>query len=973
MHKNRWIQFAIIGLIVAGCSLDRSQDPVPPSWDVTLEIPLYQGTVGFKDFLSDSLITTQATGLGTDSIFAFHDEVAIDRVEVGDQLSIDDIHKSFSQSIDDVTVDDTQIQEAVTFDEVGVDPIAQSIRSEVGTIELNNIAPQTTDPFQLNQVYPGINDIPDGTTTSIPAFTLTPLVKPFTFNDFDDATFSGGFLDVTIVNQMVITLGTPITIDLLEISGADTLPIPGATIIFSNVIAPDDSATGTLDLTGITLPGQILVQVSGASGGTEGSTILVDQSVKTSGFVTRIGARDLQVVSATAQIPEQVISDTSSIQMAADSNKVEDALILNGALDLAVNNQMPVDAVLDLTIPSLVDPSGTPFSIAGLTLSAGTLTQNAYVLDDYHMVMSIDAQQVDYYYEIRTLPTDPDKVLITELDSVVLDLNLYGDSPGTPITFSEITGMIVPQHQSFSGVMDLSSDSELLVAHLAQGTLDIQIQNRINQTVAGAPRLTVTLKELFTPNGDTLQIGPNQIIEPGLNTFSVDLSNHTLVLPREDQSLHYVATVITEYGEVGTYNLIDTLDVDIFVRDLAFSEITGYFTQDAIVDSNAITLDNPTKVQTAVLQTGFMDLSVENHLGVLADVHFTVDEFTKNGSRLDTSFALTASPEPQTLSLPLDGFLLTMPLDNQVVHYVSSVSIPGDQEMTISFGDSLNVNVDITNLSFQSVTGLVDPVQVDIDTIEQSITAFPDELQGIEFNTVDMVFHFNSNIGLPVYLSLSLMAENEQGETATSQIDHWNIIDQPVVPIPNAEALINIRPSKIVATGSASVGDPDQLGTVATDQYLDGQLVIDIPLELILTGDSRIEASAEKIEGDLPKELQEAVLYTQIDNPFDFGTQVEILISPDTLNFSGDGSSTPDTLITLDLLPSQSQLDSIVLDQQKIDWLSDTTYVKPVVYLLGNTDDSGNSLPSHFLSTDSLTIQLYGRVKVRVDTDGGEN
>ncbi|MFQ6614538.1 MAG: hypothetical protein ACE5D1_06810, partial [Fidelibacterota bacterium] len=190
---------------------------------------------------------------------------------------------------------------------------------------------------------------------------------------------------------------------------------------------------------------------------------------------------------------------------------------------------------------------------------------------------------------------------------------------------------------------------------------------------------------------------------------------------------------------------------------------------------------------------------------------------------------------------------------------------------------------------------------------------------------------------------------------------------------PDAEALINIRPDKIIATGFASVGDPDQLGTVAVDQYLDGQLVIDIPLELILSGDSRIEAGTEKVEGDLPKELQRAVLYTQIDNPFDFGTQIEVLISPDTLNFSGQGSQAPDTLITLDLIPGQSQLDSIVLDQQRIDWLADTTYLKPVIYLLGNTDGSGNPLPSHFLSTDSLQIQLYGKIKALVDTEGGEN
>ncbi|MFQ6614997.1 MAG: hypothetical protein ACE5D1_09160, partial [Fidelibacterota bacterium] len=334
MHQTKWVIFTLTALLISACSLDPSKKPMPPSWESTLEIPLYQGSIGFKDFLKDSLITTQPTGVDADSIFAFHDEVTIDRVEVGDQLSIDDIHKSFSQSIDDVTVDDSHIREAVTFDEVGVDPLSTSIQSVLGTIELNNITPQATDPFQLNQVYPDINNIPDGTTTTIPSFTLTPLVKPFTFDDFDEATFSAGTLEITIVNQMVITLGTPITVALLEVNGTDTLAISGATVSFPNFIAPNDSATGVMDLAGLTLPGQILVQVTGGSAGTEGNSILIDQAAKESGFVTRIGASNLQVTSATALIPEQTISDTGLIVMAEDSNKVQDAQILNGALDL---------------------------------------------------------------------------------------------------------------------------------------------------------------------------------------------------------------------------------------------------------------------------------------------------------------------------------------------------------------------------------------------------------------------------------------------------------------------------------------------------------------------------------------------------------------------------------------------------------------------------------------------------------------
>ncbi len=972
MHLRQGLSITISLIILASCSLDFSKKPTPPSWNVTLEMPLYDGSVGFKDFLQDSSITTEPTGSGTDSIFAFHENVAIDRVEVGDQLAIDDIHKSFSQSVDDVTIADNQIVESQAFSEVGVDPLTQSIHSEVGLIELNDIPTESTDPFQLNEIYPGINSVPDSTTTSIPSFDLTPQVKPFSFNDFDQATFTGGELSLTIVNNMPITLGTPITVQFLEISGPDTNIISGASVQFNSLIAPDDSSQGIMDLTGLTLPGNILIKVTGSSAGTEGNDITVDQSVKESAFYTRIAASGLQVTSAVAKVPEQVIQDTGAIEMAEDSTKVEDAQIRTGTMRLSVNNQMAINAVLDLTIPSLVDGNGTPFQVTSLNLSAGQPVQEDYSLDQYHMVMQLDSQKIEYSYEIHTEDTDPNLVQISETDSVVLNLDLFGDSPGSKISFSAVTGMIAPQHQNYSGSLDLSSDSEILEAQLSQGALDIVIQNPLTESQSGAPILNIVLKEIFTPSGDTLRLGPDLVLQPGENDFSVDLSGHSLRLPLDDQTLHYSATVHTNYGEVGIYNLLDSLNLNINVHDLAFSQVTGYFTQDAIVDSNGIDLNNATKVQQAELGTGQMELTVENHLGVLANVHFIINEFSKDGVGLDTSFDLNSSPDPQGIILPLEGYLLSMPLDSQMVHYVSRVSIPSDQEMTISFGDSLQVNVDMTDLSFQSVTGKIDPVHVNIDTVEQSITAFPDALQGIEFSTVNLDFHFNSDIGLPVYLTMNLTAENDAGETAVSHIDNWNIIENPVVSMPNAAELINIRPNKIMATGSAVVGDSTQLGTVATDQYLDGNLSIEIPLELILSGDSRIEGDATEMQSSLPSELEEMVLYAKVDNPFDFGTQIEVLVSPDTLNFSVNGPEIPDTLMTLDLLPSQTQLDSVVLDSVRIGWLSDSTYIKPIVYLIGNTDHNGVPIPSHFLSTDSLNIQLYGRVRALVDTQAGD-
>ncbi len=187
-----------------------------------------------------------------------------------------------------------------SFSEIGVDPVAEQVVTEIGLIELDDIPATATDPFLLNAIFPDIDDIPDGLTDSIPGFTITPMVQPFSFDDFNAAEFSAGQLEITIVNDMVITLGSPVVIQFQEIVGPDTLDIAGASVSFNSLIQTSQSAIETMDLTGITLPGDILVKVSGTSVGTSGNPVMINQGARESSFVTQIGASNLTVTSADA-------------------------------------------------------------------------------------------------------------------------------------------------------------------------------------------------------------------------------------------------------------------------------------------------------------------------------------------------------------------------------------------------------------------------------------------------------------------------------------------------------------------------------------------------------------------------------------------------------------------------------------------------------------------------------------------------
>ncbi len=973
IHVYPVILVAVI--ILGGCSIMDFQDAKLPSWSVQLEVPLTEQVVELESLLDDSLISTIPVDGNGDSIFVFQDVFPIDTVEVGDQLNIDDINKSFSQSVDNVTIDDNEISQGIGFDEVGVDPINKEINSQIGLIELANIEPTATDPFQLDQIYPDIAGQPDGPVDSIPGFTLNPVVNPFTFDDFEQAVFAGGTLEIEIVNDMVITLGIPIEIQLQQQSGVDTVDIPGALASFNSPIVTGDSATASIDLTGMTLPGNIFVKVSGDSRGSEQQPVDVNATTKASSFVIKISARDLQVNSATAVVPAQTIDEIGFIILAEDSNKVQRAEIASGTLQITVDNGLAVDGDLVITIASLEDPLGTAFSET-VPLVSNSTTNPSWSIDGYALVMDVNDQQVEYSYQVITEDSSPGMATLNETDAVTVNIDMFGAQSGEQLVFSQFEGIITPQEESITGTMDMDSESEILEARLSAGALSIDIANNFNLTVAGAPEITIVLEELFNTSGDTLVIGP-QTLNPGLNNIPVDLSDHVLKMERNSQSLNYRALVTTEYGAVSSYALEDSILVDIGINGLTFEQITGYFTQDAMVDSNTIALDAATKVQQAEINAGQLMLTMVNHIGVEADINFIIEEFYRSGASLDTNLALSAVTAPQSHIIPLSGYTLELPLTEQNINYVSRISIPSTTEMTLSFNDSIAIAVDITSLAFQSVTGIIDPVTVDIDTINQEITALPEEFDGIDFADVSMIMDFETNIGVPVFLDLNITASNSDGEQVTSGIAGWNITDSSAVRIPNAADLINVKPESIVAAGQATVGGGVTPGTVASDQYIQGEFVIDAPLELILTDDAQLEMDPDSVDTEsFPQELEKLVLYAKYDSEFDFGTMIEVLAAPDTNHFKPGSPTAPTTLFVLEVLPNVTAgYDSVLLDEDELELFDEDKdlYVKTIVDLVGEQDNMGNDIPARFLSTDTLKLLLYGSVQYLVDPeDEGE-
>ena len=625
---------------------------------------------------------------------------------------------------------------------------------------------------------------------------------------------------------------------------------------------------------------------------------------------------------------------------------------------IEIDNYMAVTSEMSLSISSLKTPDGDSFqtdiSITGNTDNIIDETD----ISGYSLSMEIDDQSVVYEYDVITNDTGDDLITITSNDRIVVNIVLDGPSEGEQLSFSSFEGMVTPQDLGFDGVMDIDSDSDILEASLSEGSLTIDINNGINTSATGAPSAVITISEIVSSADNQPLVINTGAMFGQMDPQSIDLSGYKILMSQDSQTLNYTADVETEYA-VGTYSLLDSIEVDIIVSGLGFSTVRGFFSQDAMSDSNSIALDDSTVVHTAVLESGSLALSIDNSIGVVADVFFQINEFYKSGISLDTTFTISAGVSD--VLIDLSGYSLVLPfdVDTQKVNYVSNISLPSDEEMTLSLSDSISIAVSMTDMAFSSVTGQINPVTVTIDPVEQTIDALPEELDGFDFEDVEMVLDFTSSIDLPVYLDLSITAYNDTNGDSVVKSVSQNIHADPSVQIPEASELINIRPDRIVARGSAEVGNIDSVGTVASDDSLSGVMSVRAPLMFIVDVDAVISPDPAELvgEGDslgIPDEIMDIGLILSIDNQWGFGADLSVLMAPDSLSLV---SGNVDTLISgFTFITDASVIDTLSLDADAFELLNRSpNWIQPQIRIVSSGDQ-----PVRFLTTDTLTITIDG-------------
>ena len=296
-------------------------------------------------------------------------------------------------------------------------------------------------------------------------------------------------------------------------------------------------------------------------------------------------------------------------------------------------------------------------------------------------------------------------------------------------------------------------------------------------------------------------------------------------------------------------------------------------------------------------------------------------------------------------------------------------------------GDSIYVfnvatpfDIDVPDYTIEKVGNLIVPIPVPVADYELEIPTLPDELAGINFVDVDLTLEvdlsqFNVSLADSVIVnSLILTAMNDDGDIETATITNQDILVDGILVVDDPEDLINIRPTTVIISGDITIYPSDQEGEQFFNDIIILTSKLHAPLILEITETSTFSISPVKVDANVDNQLIETLtLFAEIDNQMEIGGKLHVLASPDTMNFEENSLVIPDTLFTLQLLPGQFQLETIVLGQDKFNLLADSTYMKVFFNFIGDSDAQGNTLPTRFFTNDSIKVLLYSSAEVLID------
>ncbi len=458
---------AVLFLIFLYGCFEKPSEPVLPTWNVDLTVPILE-----KTFTLGELVEKDTTyfKISSNNQIYYSTTSELEATTVGDNLKISDI--------------------------------STSAQTQLGNFEIKN--PGTiTASIKVYEIFPALSsNIPPGNyiiPSNAPGQTVS--VNFTAFESFQSVKFDNGILRITATNGLPVPLIFP---DGLKIYAQDDpSKTPIVALFVGDTLNPNSTKTAEANLAGKTLPAALGLTATIFSPGSGGQAVYLD--VNQMFLTVSASLENLSIAEATARIPTQtepVVIDSSFILEPNEPqpNLINEIVFKSGQMRIEIVNNIDLGLNGSLTLYNFRKKSdNSPLQIS-LNIGRKNSTNNRVIqnidLGNYKLVGNL-SNQISYQVEVRTEDTGDEFRTVTKNDGFSAGISLSnlviesisGKVKPTEINFEEqriSLGGLKDYREKFKGSLRLDDiQVELNLVKTAQFTFDMNLKVKAKSIKTG--------------------------------------------------------------------------------------------------------------------------------------------------------------------------------------------------------------------------------------------------------------------------------------------------------------------------------------------------------------------------------------------------------------------------------------------------------------------------------------------------------
>ena len=885
-----FLLICIVLLIFSSCTIKKWD---PPEWDVTLEIPVINKHVYMHEL--EDTTDTYIIRLDNDTLFFsmsedieskyVGDELKVDGKtetmdkEIGDELEIDGRDESFSVSVGDkLNIEGQSRYFERAIDKIEVDETGNSY-SQVFVLEFARSAVPGVGPIYGEPIPPIYNFPPIDTTFSV-----------FENDNIEYVVIDSGFAYIDFTNNTEIPLSSKDHNYFMRLeiySGAiPTLDDPILTYEVDHVIVADATEHIALDLAGTQVFKENYLRIFLSTDGTNGQPIDV---LEAHNFYVTFSVSEMIVSEASAKLPQESIThnEAISIEDAAQEISLVSATIDSCRGNIHIDNYLPINAHVTIDFVELLDDTGNPYQVTFDIDSSST--QNNFPLNfENFQIISTRQNVIDSLHFSYKVISDSTDGYVTISENMVVSTDIqFGE-----MKFREVTGYLV---QTFTQDDTLSIADEtdkilLQEAHIRSGMMNIDLSG-----LSFDPQISIIFDELRDQFNN-----PVHITNDDFSGYS--FADHK-ILVWEDQIVHYHVEVDMPTSELITVSNTDVVTAEIHLSDMIFDSVIGKFGVMTIEDEKAVEVDTTGEYSLCFAEIDSCDVTVSipieyYTLPFSAQIEIAFEEiFDEFGDTLKINLSC-----PGDTTFSFDGYTIgndpfsTVTIDS--LHYSYIVTTEATQGyVTVDYEDEVRAEIDISELMFSTVNGIIDHKQFEMDDIEEEldIEDLPDSIANVmTFQNAELHLDVYNGTGFNCWLNIDMVGSNDEGDTATIHIDETSGTIYPnqtnhLVITEGVSEMLSIVPKRITAISPyAVIGNGASVGTITKNDSISGSYTIETPFKFIINNHTVQLDTLNHIELDedardaIRDNLNGVIMRLTAENLLPFGTNLELHFAADT-------------------------------------------------------------------------------------------